>query len=770
VKKLIVFICFCLAGIPMVFGQDENITAMEYYIDTDPGVGNGTAIAFTSGASVSFTLNIPTASLSVGMHVLVIRAQDDDGVWGIFESRAFYVSSTTVGAVANVTSMEYFFDSDPGVGNATLVSITAATSVNIFQSINVSSLAAGFHVIHYRARDSDGAWGVTESRVFYLTPSGLVSQATITNVEYFFDAEPGYGNGTAIPITSATTLNMQAIVATAALPKGFHTLHIRARDNDGVWGQSEKRSFFIDEFGLITKVEYFIDVDPGVGSATQIPVSPPVASIDLNVSIPTTSLSPGAHSLGVRIQTANTTWNDADIVPFNICSTPTADFSANTTCLGSATTFTDNSTTVAGDVYQWDFDSNGTVDASTVGNAAFTYPAAGTYTATLTIDRTGCTDVATVMVTVEPVPTANAGIDQNICTDNTTLSSNAPATGETATWSLISGSGTITNLTDPVSTITGITSSSITLQWTVTNTLAGCSVSDQVVVISNQPIVAALVNINASLGQTVNANVQSPATINSGDVLTTTIVTPPGKGIASVLANGTINYTPNAGTVGLDVVTFQLCNQCAKCSSNNLQITIQNNAPVIVPDPITVTTGDTVSFNLLSIVSDPNNNLDPASLTITQQPISGAVASIDASFNLIINYENVVFTGTDQLIVEACDTQGACSSNTISIEVDLQAAIDPPIIVYNAVSPNGDSKHDFLEIENITAYPANIVYIFNRWGDKVFEVRGYDNAQTIFDGRANKGGGGDLPGGTYFYSIHLGGGRDEISGFLVLKK
>lgn len=754
----------------MVFGQDENITAMEYYIDTDPGVGNGTAITFTSGASVSFTLSIPTASLSVGMHVVVIRAQDDDGVWGIIESRAFYVSATTVGAVANVTSLEYFFDADPGVGNATPVTVTASSSVNIFQSINVSALASGFHVIHYRARDSDGAWGLTESRVFYLTPSGVVSQATITGLEYFFDTEPGYGNGTAIPITSATTLNMQAIVATASLPKGFHTLHIRARDNDGVWGQSEKRSFFIDEFSLITNVEYFIDVDPGVGNATAIPVSPPVASIDLNVSIPTTSLSPGAHSLGVRIQTANTTWNDADIVPFSICSTPTADFSASTTCLGSPTTFTDNSIAVAGDLYEWDFDSNGTVDASTVGNAAFTYPGAGTFTATLTINRSGCTDVATASVTVAPLPVSSAGNDQNICTDNTTLSSNAPSIGETGAWSLISGSGTITAPNDPASTITGITSSSVTLQWVVTNTSGGCSVSDQVVIVSNQPILAALVSMSVSLGQTVNANVQTPATINSGDILTTTIVMAPGKGTAAVLANGTINYTPNAGTVGPDVVTFQLCNQCAKCSSNNLQINIQNNAPVIVPSPITVTTGETISLNLLSIVSDPNNNLDPASLTITQQPISGAVASIDASFNLIINYENVVFTGTDELVVEACDTQGACSSNTISIEVDLQAAIDPPITVYNAVSPNGDSKHDFLEIENITAYPGNIVYIFNRWGDKVFEVRDYDNVQTIFTGKANKGGAGDLPGGTYYYSIHLGGGREEISGFLVLKK
>ena len=768
-KKLIVFICFCFAGLPALFGQDANITAMEYYIDTDPGIGNGTSIAFTAGQSVSFTVSIATTSLSLGMHILVIRAQDDNGAWSINESRAFYVSATTVGAVANITSLEYFFDSDPGVGNATVVSVTAATSVNIFQSINVSALATGFHVIHYRGKDSDGIWGVTESRAFYLSASGVVTQATITGLEYYFDTDPGYGNGIAIPITSSTNLNMQTLLATASLSEGFHTIHIRARDNDGVWGQRESRSFFIDDLGLITTVEYFIDIDPGVGAATQIPVAPPQYAIDLDITIPTTSLSAGNHLLGMRIQRTDNTWTDADSVSFSICSPPTVNFSASAICAGSATTFTDHSTTIAGDIYQWDFDSDGTVDASTVGNSSFTYPASGTYTSKLIIDRSGCKDSTTVTVTIAPIPVASAGSDQNVCADNTTLSATAPVAGETGIWSLVSGSGVIASLSDHVSTLTGITSSSVTLAWTVTNTLAGCSSADQVT-ISNQPISASPVNVNVSLGQTVNANVQSAASINTGDVLTTTIVTAPTKGTATVLANGTINYTPTSGTVGQDVVVFQLCNQCAKCSVNNLQIGILNNAPVIVPSPISVTTGETVSLNLLSIVSDPNNNLDPASLAITQQPISGAVASIDATFKLSINYANVVFTGTDKLIVTACDTEAACSSNTITIEVDLQAAIDPPITVYNAISPNGDLKHDFLEIENVTAYPRNHIYIFNRWGDKVYEASGYDNDKIKFNGTANTGGGQELPGGTYYYSLDLGKTNTRITGFVVLKR
>jgi hypothetical protein len=132
------------------------------------------------------------------------------------------------------------------------------------------------------------------------------------------------------------------------------------------------------------------------------------------------------------------------------------------------------------------------------------------------------------------------------------------------------------------------------------------------------------------LGQTANISVQNAAIVNAGDIFIATIITLPHKGTATVSSGGGILYTPDA-TVGEDTVRFQLRNQCGRCSAGNLFITIQNNAPVIIPDPVVVTTGETVSMNLLSIVSDPNNNLDPSSLRITQQPTSGAQASVDAS-------------------------------------------------------------------------------------------------------------------------------------------
>ena len=91
------------------------------------------------------------------------------------------------------------------------------------------------------------------------------------------------------------------------------------------------------------------------------------------------------------------------------------------------------------------------------------------------------------------------------------------------------------------------------------------------------------------------------------------------------------------------------------------------------------------------------------------------------------------------------------------------------------VSPNGDGINDYWEIPEIENYPDNVVSIFNRWGDMVFKVRGYDNAGTVFRGEANQLnslGAGTLPEGTYFYKISINGSKklNKLQGFIVLKR
>ncbi len=90
------------------------------------------------------------------------------------------------------------------------------------------------------------------------------------------------------------------------------------------------------------------------------------------------------------------------------------------------------------------------------------------------------------------------------------------------------------------------------------------------------------------------------------------------------------------------------------------------------------------------------------------------------------------------------------------------------------ISPNNDGRNDFLIIENIKFYPNSVLKIFNRYGNIVYEKKGYINdwsgeinaGQNIFS-YAN----GMLVPGTYFYALDLG--IDEIkpyTGYIHLKK
>lgn len=92
------------------------------------------------------------------------------------------------------------------------------------------------------------------------------------------------------------------------------------------------------------------------------------------------------------------------------------------------------------------------------------------------------------------------------------------------------------------------------------------------------------------------------------------------------------------------------------------------------------------------------------------------------------------------------------------------------IEVFNGLSVSNDGKNDFLRIKNIELYPNNKVAIVNRWGDKVFEIEGYNNsiADKRFNGEA-KSGGSKVPAGTYFYSINLGDGSQITTGYIQIK-
>jgi gliding motility-associated-like protein len=203
------------------------------------------------------------------------------------------------------------------------------------------------------------------------------------------------------------------------------------------------------------------------------------------------------------------------------------------------------------------------------------------------------------------------------------------------------------------------------------------------------------------------------------------------------------------------------------CESNPtlVRATIVNcngTPPVITTQALVTQAGQKIILDLIPLITITNSNLDLNSLEILDQPTSGASASINSVGILTIDYAGINFTGIEFIIIRACDTNGQCAEQTFSIEVNAG------VVVYNAISPNADTKNAYFRIDNLEVLePDNTVVIYNRWGANVFEVRSYSEANAF---RGLNKNGNELPSGTYFYKIILNSSGKTLTGYLVLKR
>jgi len=102
---------------------------------------------------------------------------------------------------------------------------------------------------------------------------------------------------------------------------------------------------------------------------------------------------------------------------------------------------------------------------------------------------------------------------------------------------------------------------------------------------------------------------------------------------------------------------------------------------------------------------------------------------------------------------------GNCESSRVEVKVTVGLS---NLGIPNTFTPNGDGVNDTWVIKGFDNYPNALVQLFNRYGQKVFESRGYT---TPFDGKL---GGAPLPSGVYYYIINLNANCSLLSGSLTL--
>ena len=142
-----------------------------------------------------------------------------------------------------ITTAEYFFDTDPGFGQGISISLTPADNIEINEVLDISNLSAGMHTLNIRLKDQNNQWSSVLIKSFFIDENrGIASE--ITNIEYFIDDDPGFGNG--IPyanFNSGIMLDEVFFANMTGVSQGNHSFSIRMKNEIQQWSQTLMYNF-----------------------------------------------------------------------------------------------------------------------------------------------------------------------------------------------------------------------------------------------------------------------------------------------------------------------------------------------------------------------------------------------------------------------------------------------------------------------------------------------------------------------------------------------
>jgi len=212
--------------------------------------------------------------------------------------------------------------------------------------------------------------------------------------------------------------------------------------------------------------------------------------------------------------------------------------------------------------------------------------------------------------------------------------------------------------------------------------------------------------------------------------------------------------TTEAFDFGTEQACIILCDDLGYCDTTYLTITVIEPAELPdADDDISETYVDN-SVNIDVLANDTLNG-ELIDLFILEEPANGVV-SLDNNNEIIYipNEGHCEENEPDQFTYTICNTNG-CDTATVYVSVDCEL-----FTIMSGFSPNGDGINDYFHIEGLERIPDNELLIFSRWGNQVYQTKGYQNDwYGTFDGQ-------DLPDGTYFYIFSVGG--EKVTGYVQI--
>jgi hypothetical protein len=147
----------------------QNINKMEYFIDTDPGFGLGINVPLTAAMDIE-NINIPVnvSAATEGFHKMYVRSRDVNGLWSETTVHTFFKAATSViQTLPALVEIEYFVNTDPGVGNGTKQAIPASSMyTNSSLPVCLKNAVTGANKLYVRTKTANGKWSETTAIPF----------------------------------------------------------------------------------------------------------------------------------------------------------------------------------------------------------------------------------------------------------------------------------------------------------------------------------------------------------------------------------------------------------------------------------------------------------------------------------------------------------------------------------------------------------------------------------------------------------------------------
>ncbi|MDB4709910.1 YDG domain-containing protein, partial [Flavobacteriaceae bacterium] len=234
-------------------------------------------------------------------------------------------------------------------------------------------------------------------------------------------------------------------------------------------------------------------------------------------------------------------------------------------------------------------------------------------------------------------------------------------------------------------------------------------------------------------------------------------------------AVGTYTITPSGAADSNYAISFVTANFTITQAKLTITGLVGKNK---VYDETTVATSEGTA-TLSGVISNDDVSLEGSPVFTFESPEPGIL--------IMITTTGYTITGSDSgnyiliqptLNADITDPDNDCDGDGIVDRLDTDLSACSSLIrskTRYGFSPNGDGINDVWTIENILAYPNNLVNVFNRSGKLVFKQRGYQGdwngeSNQISSGRS----GNKLPVGSYLFMIDLGDGNGLVRGWLYI--